>query len=302
MRNRAAEKEQRQRDDLAEAGRVGAEFSLGAVEAVTRLNVRFGNLQVAIGVNLVILALLMGPIFAFSPNAQPTPRLIIVSLSVCGLVLGCWLTRSGLRPRAVNRVFRYRDGVLMLVHDEPEPRVVRWADVESVTIWFNSVSDDSNTGLDVCTLRDGTGAEVTVRGFAGRRWRLVARDLTAAVGQALSPRIAPLLIQAYEAGDPLTAGDARIDQSGVTVGRRAVLIPWAEVQGLTIEYDTWSAAGCPAQLIRIVRLAGRRPARAAIRLSGVPNGMFVPRLIEHVAGRHGIPLSRSGPVPPGLPR
>ncbi len=48
--------------------------------------------------------------------------------------------------------------IIELSPDEPAPRVLRWDDVDSVTLVFNDSAESFN-GLSECTLESGTGTE-----------------------------------------------------------------------------------------------------------------------------------------------
>jgi hypothetical protein len=190
----------------------------------------------------------------------------------------------------MNRLYRYAGGLVQLLHDEPEPRVLRWSDVDSVAIEFESVSEDRYTGLDTCVLRGSTGTEIAVRG-----WRplSIPRGLAAEADRVLRPRLLPPLIQAYESGKPVAVGQqVRIDRATITLGKLAPL-PWTEVRAITVLYDKRSGPGVPAEWIRISG-PGRRSG-TGFALSRVPNGFLIPYLIEYIAKQHGIPLHRSGP-------
>jgi hypothetical protein len=288
--------EQRHREDLAEAGRLGAEFALGEVRTAARVTVRLGYLQFATGITLALAGLIAALVDAGVHSPAPA-RLILGAGAVCAALLGWWLMRLGARPRAEDRLFLYPGGLIQLVHDEPEPRVLRWAEVDSATICFDSVSDESLTGLDTCTLRGGAGTEITVRG-AVRRFRSITGDLAAEADRVLSPRLLPSLVQAYESGEPVILGQVRVEPAGVTIGdarKPAVPTPWTDVSAITIGYDARSGTGVPARSITLDHRAGWR-SRLYLELSEIPNGILLPHLIEYVARQQGIPLRHSRPA------
>jgi hypothetical protein len=101
----------------------------------------------------------------------------------------------------------------------------------------------------------------------------------------LADRIVPELTGTYDAGEPVAAGRWRIGQAGLTRVRgngQEELLPWPDIRTIEHRRDCELAIGAH----------GRR--RRTISLSGVPNGMFIARLIEYAAGQNGIPVTRSG--------
>ena len=106
----------------------------------------------------------------------------------------------------------------------------------------------------------------------------------------LADRIVAALVGTYDAGEPIAAGQWRIGQAGLTrIGGdgRAALTPWRDIRTIEHRRDCELTIG----------LGGRR--RRTISLAGVPNGMFIARLIEYAAGQNGIAVPRSGRVQVG---
>jgi hypothetical protein len=56
-----------------------------------------------------------------------------VAASAGAVLLGAQLMRIGLQTRAVRRLFWYSGGLAQQDLDEPEPSVLRWDEVDSVT-------------------------------------------------------------------------------------------------------------------------------------------------------------------------
>jgi hypothetical protein len=63
---------------------------------------------------------------------------------------------------------------------------------------------------------------------------------------------------------------------------REALTPWRDIRAIEHRRDGELA----------IRAAGRR--RRTISLCGVPNGMFIPRLVEYAAGHNGVPVTQAG--------
>jgi hypothetical protein len=288
----ARDDERQHREDVVEAGRFGEEFRFGQVKTVARITVRLGTGQLVGGVSLVT-AGLVAALTVLLARIAAAPRLIVVAAAAGAALLGWQLIRSGSRPRAENRLYMYPGGLIQLVHAEPEPRVLRWEDLDSAEIGFDSISEDSATGLDTCALRGSTGTEITVRADM-RRFRWIPRQLAAEADRVLSARLIPQLIEAYEAGEPVVFGQARIDQAGVAVGfSRFTTAAWTDITGVLIRYNVRSGFNVPAESVWFDR--ANRKGSIALGISGVRNGILVPHLIEHIAAQHGIPVRRSGP-------
>jgi hypothetical protein len=285
------EHQQRHHEDAADAGRLGADFGLGELQTTAQTVVRVGTGQIVGGVTLATAAVVAALIAAFVSTPW-LPRLIVLAGAAAAFLAGWLLIRLGGRPRAINQLFRYAGGLIQLVHDEPEPRVLRWSDVDSVTIKFESVSEERFTGLDTCTLRGGTGTEITVRGWNTSSLS-IPRGLAAEADRVLRPRLLPPLIQAFESGESIPVGQqVRIDRTAITLGKLAPL-PWTEVRAITVAYDKHSGPGVPAGSITIS--GPGRHSGTGLALSSVSNGILIPHLIEYIARQHGIPLRRSGP-------
>jgi hypothetical protein len=180
----------------------------------------------------------------------------------------------------VRRLFWYSGGLAQQDQDEPEPRVLRWDEVGSFT---PLIYDDSGC-VGGCRLRGRTGTEIAVSLGNGLRYLVGEAD------RMLADRLVPELVGAYDAGEPIAAGQWRISRAGLTRVRgngREKLLPWRDIRTIEHRRDCELTIG----------LGSRR--RRAVYLSGVPNGMFIVRLIEYAAGQNGIPVTRSGRVQVG---
>ena len=128
-------------------------------------------------------------------------------------------------------------------------------------------------------------AEVTVPTASAGAVLLGAQLMRAGARTRAADRIVPELVGAYDAGEPVTAGQWRIGQAGLTRVRgngQEELLPWRDIRTIEHRRDCELTIG----------LGGRR--RRTISLSGVPNGMFIARLIEYAVGQNGIAVTRSG--------
>jgi hypothetical protein len=291
-----------QRDaDLAEAIRLGEDLNLGTDARVNR--VRIPQLNVSRDMSVIMLAsvsvvaLCLAAGLAAAPN--PLAAVIFGVITVACSVATWLLVRHGRSLATVRRVFRYPGGIIQVFPDEPEPRVLRWAEVTTITLVFND-SDERFNGLSWCTLADGTG---TTMEFGGWYPKSMVRGLAVEAERLLAPRIVPPLVATYASGEPVLIGNWRIDQAGIAESHgdpKAVLTPWSDVQEIIVASEEHRGYVEPASRIAVtVSPDGRRGRRRGpgLSLSGVQNGIFVPHLLEHIAGRRGIPLRKSVVAP-----
>jgi hypothetical protein len=271
-----AEQERQHAEDLAQAGRIGADFGLGELRTTARYKqarsgwIFLGGMFVAIG------GLVTGVAFGAADVRYTLAAEVAVPAASAGAVLlGAQLMRTGARTRAVRQLFWYSGGLAQQNLDEPEPRVLRWEEVDSFT---PLIYDDSGC-VAGGRLRGRTGTEITVSLGYGLRYLVGEAD------RMLADRLVPELVGAYEAGEPIAAGQWRIGQAGLTRVRgdgREALTPWRDIRTIEQRRDCELTIG----------LGGRR--RRTISLAGVPNGMFIARLVEHAFGQNGIPVTRAG--------
>jgi hypothetical protein len=282
---------ERRRDDLEAARRLSEEFSLGEVREIApakKYYVAFwgGCLAIVTGI---------AGIPAIAGDAGWAK--VINAAVFCPLFLaGCLTLWLGItRAPVTARLFWYSRGLAEFARDEPEPRVLRWADVETITTVFHE-GDETPTVLARCILRGKTGTEPLDLGGYPRNNRYpnrVLRALTAEATRVLAPRLLPPLIEAYESGEPVTAGNARIDRAGITVNLPVgEPIAWTEIGSITTRHVTSMADNAaPVKEIEICKHSGR--ICRLISLDGVPNAVFLPHLFARAAEIHGIPLNTS---------
>jgi hypothetical protein len=105
------------------------------------------------------------------------------------------------------------------------------------------------------------------RGHCGEK---AARAVATAAHRALGPRLIPPLIEAYERGEPVTAGDACIDEEGFTMrpGKRLI---WAEIKSVTIRHAPKGSGDVAARIdIRVIR----KNRLHYFDPTGIPNAIF----------------------------
>jgi hypothetical protein len=283
----------RRRDDQELARLLGENCLLGEVRVIARGR----KYWVALCGGLVAFIAGIAGIPAIAGDAGWAK---VIDAAVFGglFLLGCLTLGLGIAWAPVtSRLFWYSGGLAQFTGDEPEPRVLRWADVETVTTVYYE-SDESPLRLIRCILRGSDATEpVELRrtpGNGGYGSRIL-RALTAEAARILAPRLVPPLIEAYESGEPVTIGDTRIDRGGITItvdppSRERVA--WTEVRSIVTRHVTaYADSTAPVKEIQICKHSGK--AGPVISLDGVPNGMFLPHLLAHAAARNGISLRTS---------
>jgi len=267
-------------EDLEECGRVGEEFRLGPLEFASHA-MEDPSWPNAIGCLMITASVLGGipaGIAVGLSSASPTAKLVVYATFVALFFLGWPLGAIGaLADVVASRTGLYPDGVAQIRRTEPEPAVLRWADVETVTVELTTDEGTPLTGLEKCALRGRGETEVAVQ-------RKAVETVVAAAHRALAPRLVPPLIAAWDRREPVTAGDARVDHEGVTLpdGKR---LAWPEIKSVTMRHASKESADVITRIdIRVVR----RNRLHYFDPSGVPNAVFLAHVVARAAMRSGV--------------
>jgi hypothetical protein len=154
--------------------------------------------------------------------------------------------------------------------------VLRWADVDAVTIALTTDEGTPETGIASCTLRGPGGTDITER-KDGEAVALAAH-------RALGPRFVPPLIEAYDSGKPAMAGDAFIDREGFTMktGKR---LAWSEIKSVTMRHASEGSAEVATRIdVRLVR----KNRLHYFNPTTVPNAIFLAHVLARAAARNGV--------------
>jgi hypothetical protein len=283
-------------DDRERALVFGAEFGLGTLERVSR-NRTLARPAAGGGLLAAIVALIGGPVAAgVAGGPYPPTAKVVVAAIVGGLFAACCvLFGVGVRRSTVsNRLFRYSDGLAQLVYDEPEPRVARWADIKDFTVFYFEAHDAPPrlTGFLVTT-----EAGTSLTGLRGCRNRRELRTLVAEAERNLAPRLVPAMTEAYESGTAVAFGRVVVSGEGIAVSAPGELIEWSRVKSVHLTYIGGKDGDYADQVI----IGRKGMPTTEISVSGLPNGIFLPHLLAHVAARQGVLLTgyRNGPRPTG---
>lgn len=282
-----ADVEQSRQAERAAAALLGGEFRLG-----DNVGVAWVQYSLAESARMGVIMLGSATVVAFGVTIALAASNAPIAAAILGLItITCvlWARRLSrrIRTQTVRRRFCWFSGGVIQTHPDRPTRVLRWADVDSVTLTFND-ADERFNGLSWCTLACDAGTTVSADGAYPKS---VVREVTDLAERVLSPRIATALISAYDSGEPVIVDGRSIDRTGVTDNRskRSRSVSWPEVREITIVSEDHGGVVDPPSLVGITPGTGRE---LRLSLSGTRNGLFLPRLMEHVAQHQQIPLRR----------
>ena len=267
---------------LADVEWMGTEFALGELVRDARIP--------RLGVGALLAAGFvggpaLGPLLAL-PQSDPTPTDLAV---VGGWVLTRLMASAGVlavawRRYRPGRLLWFTGGLVQIAGDNGEPRVIRWAEAETVVMGFgwDSDLDDPVTGPDTFALLGSAGVRIDIAKEYGRR---LPRDLATAAVRILAARLVPPLIHAFESGPGAEVGYTLVSRNGV-----ANTMPWDP------KFTAWTQVRCIVPRAsnglvgRVVLFDDDHRSLCEIDLSAVPNGCFMPHLIRHAATQNRVML------------
>jgi hypothetical protein len=262
----------------AEGARAGAEFGLGACTAAWRGRRYAGRL----GVGALLLVVLASGVFIPPLTSTGVPRAIAGGIDAA--VFAGAILLIALPPISwTDRLFLYQAGIVLLDARHPEPTVLRWAHLDTLTVTTASGYDDDY--ISGCVLRDRAGNVLTV----GRHLKAI-NDVTAQAERVLAARLVPALIASFDSGTPVTVGHLTADQHGLSWGiaygkadpTRGWQVPWPQIRAITFEMLGQRAS----------MKTGWQPRDSRdFELSGQPNSFLIRYLIAHAAAIAGITVT-----------
>jgi hypothetical protein len=212
-----------------------------------------------------------------------------------GLGLPSWVRKGRGSTLVAGRparswLARYPGGYAQVVMADPRPRVVCWTDVTEVTFTIERRTILAGQYPSTVT---------SIRSFAARPFRGPAMPvpgeqdaarLRAAALRIVGERMLPAMTAAYDAGEIVSCGAVRVSQHGIALTGTSVPVPWQEIRSVRLRSVRLSAGR--SKVTSTVSLArSGRGLRSRISLSGLPNGLFLPGLLQYAAAQHGIPVS-----------
>jgi hypothetical protein len=254
----------------AEGDRVAAEFGLGQRAGAWSRKKRSDGW----GCGWVLLLVMISTGFVlFMPIPEPWHTIVLGAYGA-GAALAV-LLMAGSRSWQ-ERLFRFEGGIAQFASREPEPAVLRWADLASLSL--NVVTSYESHSLMSCVLRDSAGRTITVASAYG----LACEDITPVAEQALASRLAPTLIARYDAGEPVTFGHIIVDRAGISCPGSAK--PWNAYWRDTRSIEMLMYA----HRLTITPQSGRA---RSVSLDGAPNDFLAGYVIAHAAGQVGVAVS-----------
>jgi hypothetical protein len=262
----------------AEGARLGENFGLGgpcqgAFAAQQRPGLwGIGALVAGTGAFLAVFVV---------PPLLHTAQLVLAIIAGAGVVIGLALMAVAPRSRW-DRLYWFPDGIAQRVSTEPEPKILRWADVTAVRVGFSTGGDDSPV-LARCLVDGPAGVLVEADGGYKSGLAAFAREAE----QVMAARVLPGLTAACDRGEPVVFGELTITGHGLTVqpereDRESWKLTWSQIQ-LIIAHG-------PGRALRVY-LPPRGRKRRWIGLELVPNGFLAHHVIEHVAAAHDLPVT-----------
>ena len=279
--------ERRPVDDRELALQFGAEFGLGPLERVSRTRdlPRYAAWSGLLGVIVVLVGVPVAAGVAGGPSALAV-KAVVAALVGALLTASCALLGVGIARSTVSgRLFRYCGGLIQLVPGEPEPRVARWADVRDFRVFY-SHSDEAPPRLSSFLVTTNTGTSLPGLRTHGRRGREL-RALVAEAERNLAPRLIPAMTEEYEAGAAVSFGRVQVSKEGITLSIWApegVLIPWSQVKSIHMTY----IASVDGDYVYEIIIGSKGRPTEEVGVSGLVNGIFLPVLLAHAAGRQGV--------------
>jgi hypothetical protein len=222
----------------ADLARLGAEYGLGECEQQ-----QFDrNYPLYRGIGLLVLTVSvffipMCVIALVAPGSQGQLNfefgLIIAPITGCLVAAGALLTWCP-RPLRVDRTFWFSGGLIQITLEEPEPQVIRWDDVVSLSVQVER-PDEGLPAVLSSTVSDQSGTSVTVRAMASA--------LAAKASGLLVPIVVPAFLREYHAGRRVRFGPVWIDRSGVGgaaagIGHDPEFVAWEDVREIRINART----------------------------------------------------------------
>ena len=277
----------RQAQAKAQAQRIGADYGLGGHTGTatgsrsTRRHLPGGfALAVAVLVGAILLPAKF-PEVGSSPAYMKALPVILFGVPIAMMVRIAVMLAPHPGSTAHTYTHTYEEGAA-LVTEQGQVTAVRLADLAALSIRASvaSYSDDEFVSFFSMTDQAGNTVSVTDTSVMGRGG-LLDRAEQVLLDRHLGPLTARL-----DAGDPVTIGCLTVDRWGIrsrAAGRRDSWdIPWPEAHDIVTRVH--------GQRVIVTTYRGGRRGDLQARLDGEPNGFLAGHLLQHMAGRAGVPF------------
>jgi hypothetical protein len=312
--------EQRRAADLEACGLVGEQFGLGAVLGVEHVlaGTRYKAIARPCSVvgGLTVLGSFVLLFIYYNSSWLWAVFLAGILAGTAVAVVGAILIevhRS--RAEVIARWALYDGGMARLTASSPEPFVVEWDDLGSVSVSLAEETDPDFTyktivtpDIERCSVQSRQGTVVSApEGLAELAARVAYR--------ASAQRIAGAMTAAYDAGEAVTAGKVHVDAAAITLAGGARLewrsirgvtlaharpspaspgvLEWSSTRGVTLVHSSPASPGVPT----LVTITAPDPSDRKGRVttfrhdpSGIPNAIFLADVIAHAARQHHLPV------------
>jgi hypothetical protein len=211
------------------------------------------------------------------------------------------------RPQRTDQFFYYSGGLIQMADGEPEPRVMRWADLVSLSVRIYR-EGEGEPFIATSTVRDRQGNSMTAGVPPSSFWALSQESGGAVLARKADPiltsTVIPALISAFDEEGQVSFGSVRIDREGITdaTGKRSsrpLRLAWPDMRKIDIDARL---------LIHVNGRKGEAKVYSAINLGESPNAFFAYHIIERTAAQANVPVTYSGEegtgegsLPPRLP-
>jgi hypothetical protein len=253
----------------AEGDRVSADFGLG--QRTGAWSRRKRSASFGCGCALLFVLSCVG-FLPFIPTPAPWHQVI---WGVCGATLLLAILLMARSRSWQERLFQYDQGIAEFAGREPEPTVLRWADLAALSL--RVVTSYESHSLMSCVLRDSAGRTITVESGYG----LACESIAAAAERMLGQRLAPTLIARCGAGEPVTFGHIIVDRAGISCPGDGSAKPWNAYWRDTRSIEMLMHA----HRLTITPHSGRA---RSVSLDGAPNDFLAGYVIAHAAGQAGV--------------
>jgi hypothetical protein len=264
----------------AEGDRAGAELGLGERTGAWSARRHSGRWGCGLALIIAMTTVCWIPLMPFMSGLSR----VITGAIIGGFAVLAVRLMSDPQAHWWDRMYLYTGGVVQFTDRQPEPAVLRWADLEQLSIRVDTGYESDV--LSSCELGDRAGTAMTVH---VSRFGDACAKVIAAAGHLLAGQRAGELIARFDAGEMITFGDMSIDQVGIRVHReggkaRAWWVAWRDASAIDMTF--WAHR---------LTITPRKGAARSVKLGGEPNDILAWYFIAHVASRAGVAVT--GDVP-----
>ena len=194
--------------------------------------------------------------------------LLVVTILMCAIPPRGW----------TDQLFLFEHGLILANPQEPEPAVMRWDDLDSVSMMVRSGYDDDY--ISSCEIRGRSGRSMTLDGsFPG-----VLTEIAATAEELVARWLLSGLIARYDVGERVSFPGISVDWSGLDTPGASRASPrsfgWPEIARIEMRLHGHRLA-----------ITGASRSTTNVTLGGEPNDFLAQHVIMHAAGRAGVAVT-----------